>query len=196
MSIFTESELQINNFLELENLIKNIKSCEIAQKATNTVVGQGYFLKPKIFAIGEAPGQEEDKRGIPFCGRSGKLLTKIFTQLDLSRDTNLFVTNAVFWRPPNNRKPLQEEIEICGKYLNKMIELSQPKFILLIGATAFKAIFNKNCIFNEIRQKILIHQNIPTGVIYHPSYLLRQPNKIQSVIEDLEKFLKFIDENL
>ncbi len=189
MSSLTE----LSTLDELSTLIKSFKGCEIAKNATNSVIGQGCFVGPKVFAIGEAPGQEEDMRGIPFCGRSGKLLNKILSGFDLTRDNNLYVTNSVFWRPPNNRKPFPSEIELCRPYIDKMIEISKPKFILLIGATSFESLFNQSCTFKEVRKQILFYKNIPTGVIYHPSYLLRQPNKVHEVESDLREFMKFIE---
>jgi len=168
----------IKDFNDLEQAIQNIDNCDLKRYAKNTVIYDGN-KNAKIMLIGEAPGVSEDQEGIPFCGQSGKLLRKALKYIKLDT-TNLFITNTIYWRPPENRKPTEEELEICHPFMLKMIEIINPKIIILCGATAIESIL-------KIKQKIsqLTGKFYTTNInstqtklfpIYHPSYLLRQPS--------------------
>lgn len=165
----------------LKNFVHNFNDCELKKGANNMVFADGDSTA-KLMLIGEAPGAEEDKTGVPFCGRSGKLLDNIFKSIGLTRQ-ELYITNTVFWRPPGNRRPTNEELAICKPIVDKHISLVAPQMIVLVGSTAVEAMLGINKPMHEMRGQIFNYHNsylkcdIPCMVILHPSYLLRQPNK-------------------
>lgn len=124
-----------NTLEDLRNSLMNFNGCGLKKLATNTVFSDGNPRSPIMF-IGEAPGSNEDFQGIPFCGESGKLLDNILASINISRKDNAYITNTVFWRPPANRQPTQEEIDICRPFIEKHIALINPKLIVLIGNVA------------------------------------------------------------
>lgn len=170
----------INTFAELIEAIKQFDGCSLKMNATNTVIYDGN-PEAKIMLIGEAPGETEDLKGIPFCGQSGQLLRKSLSFIGLNT-TNLLITNTVFWRPPLNRKPYEDEIEMCLPFIKKMIEIVAPKLVILCGATAINTYLMTTKKTGELVGK---HFTLPVAIsdkkidafaIYHPSYLLRNPS--------------------
>lgn len=188
-----------NTLAELRSVVENFKGLSIKKTAHNTVFSDGN-PEAEVMAVGEAPGASEDEQGIPFCGMSGKLLDQILLSIGLSRENNLYITNSVFWRPPGNRRPTEEENAVCLPFLEKHIALIKPKLILLVGSISASALLNSNETISRLRSKFYQYKNkyiqdpIPTAVIFHPSYLLRQPLQKKTVWFDLlkikETFLK------
>lgn len=168
---------------ELEKKINKCIKCELGKTRTNFVFGVGN-PKAEIMFIGEAPGGEEDLQGIPFVGRAGQLLTKLLKVVGIERK-DVYICNILKCRPPNNRKPLPSEIEMCKPYLIKQIELVQPKVIVALGATAVEGLLNIKKKMGELRGSILSFNQIPVIVTYHPAALLRNPNWEKDFIEDL-----------
>jgi DNA polymerase len=150
----------------------------------------------KIMIVGEAPGRTEDKLQKPFVGRAGKLLDSLLESINLNR-SKVYITNVVNYRPDKNRKPAPEEINEFKKLLFKHIEIISPKCILLLGATAAAAVLNHFGPLSEVRGKwknvkiINYYFNILT--IFHPAFLLRQPNQKKIVLQDLKKLKKLIN---
>ncbi len=186
------------NLDELRSALEKFDGCNLKKMATNLVFADGN-PKAKVMVIGEAPGNNEDLQGIPFCGDSGKLLDEIFRSIDLSRKENLYITNVIFWRPPGNRRPTDEELAICKPFVERHIQLVDPKVIVLVGATSMAAILENNEPVSKIRGQLMdfsasfLPKKIKTFAIFHPSYLLRQPSKKRIAWVDmltLEKFLK------
>ena len=134
--------LNIDSLESLKEYMSNFKGCELHKSATNMVFSDGN-PSAKIMLIGEAPGHDEDIQGKPFVGRSGKLLDKMLEAIDLNRE-KVYIANIVPWRPPNNRRPTDEEIEICLPMIKKHIEIVNPKAILLLGSTATYALIKNN----------------------------------------------------
>ncbi|MBR1428963.1 MAG: uracil-DNA glycosylase, partial [Rickettsiales bacterium] len=170
----------IKTFAELVNEIKNFNGCSLKMNATNAVIYDGN-TEAKIMLIGEAPGETEDLKGIPFCGQSGQLLRKSLSFIGLNT-TNLLITNTVFWRPPLNRKPYADEIEMCLPFVKKMIEIVAPNLVILCGATAINTYLMTTQKTGALVGK---HFTLPSAIskkkidafaIYHPSYLLRNPS--------------------
>ncbi len=187
----------ITNLEDLEKAVRDFDGCSLKKMATNTVFKDG-DPKSKIMIIGEAPGNHEDLQGIPFCGDSGKLLDSMFLAINKPR-TELYITNTLFWRPPGNRKPTNDELAICKPFVEKHIELMAPKLIVLMGATAMQGVLGINSPISSVRGKILEYENkylknpIKTITFFHPSYLMRQPNKKKLAWQDLnliDDFLK------
>ena len=170
----------INTFAELVDAIKQFDGCSLKMNATNTVIYDGN-PEAKIMLIGEAPGEQEDLKGIPFCGQSGQLLRKSLSFIGLNT-TNLLITNTVFWRPPLNRKPYEDEIEMCLPFIKKMVEIVAPKLVILCGATAINTYLMTTKKTGELVGKrftlpaAISDKKIDAFAIYHPSYLLRNPS--------------------
>ena len=166
----------------------------------NTVIFDGN-INAKIMLVGEAPGEQEDINGRPFCGRSGKLLDRMFEAIDLSR-SDLYITNTVFWRPPGNRKPTIEETEICKPFVEKNIAIIKPKLLILVGGVATETMLKTGMSISKMRGKFFKYTNrylqdsIDVTPIFHPAYLLRQPAQKKIAWEDLQNIRKFIDGNL
>lgn len=138
----------------------------------NTVFGSGP-LSPDVMVIGEAPGREEDETGIPFVGRSGKLLDEMLNGIDVKR-SDVYITNMVPWRPPENRTPTDQEIAIMLPLVREHISLVQPRFLLLMGSSAVRGLLcDKHTPMRELVGKWHEVSGIPTMPNYHPSYLLR-----------------------
>lgn len=174
---------------ELEEAVRNFDGCPLKKTATKTVFSDGN-PQAKIMVIGEAPGGQEDIQGIPFCGASGKLLDKMFGSIGLDRQT-IYISNSVFWRPPGNRQPNEVEIATCLPFVEKHIALVSPKLLILSGGTATNALMKKELSISRLRGSFYEYQNcylqnpIKTVLMYHPSYLLRQPLYKKQAWQDL-----------
>ena len=190
-----------SNLAELKQSLLEFEDCKLKQFATNTVFADG-VENSKIMFIGEAPGASEDLRGIPFCGESGELLDKMLASIGIYRNKNAYITNTVFWRPPANRAPTPEEINICRPFVEKHIALISPRLIVLVGNTAATSLLGQHEGITKIRKKHYSYTNkylsapIPTTAIFHPAYLLRQPLQKKSSWFDLIKIQQFAGEYL
>ena len=187
-----------DNILDLIKKIKEFDGCNLKQIANNTVAGDG-CIDSEILLIGEAPGEQEDKYGVPFCGPSGELLSSMLSAIGLKRDKNFFVTNTIFWRPPANRKPTNEELAICLPFIEKIISIINPKVIIAVGSVAATNITGLNHNMQQFRNSDIAYINqyltnpVKTFVIYHPAFLLRSPLNKKNAWFDLlniEQFLK------
>ena len=180
----------IQTISELEKFIEKSDKCLLKNTAKKTVIADGN-PKAKLMIIGEAPGREEDEQGKPFVGQAGQLLNKMLAAINLQRE-NVYITNVVPWRPPNNRTPTSEEILQCLPYLQKHIEIIKPNFLLLLGATAAKAILSTPLSISKLRNKWHIYNSfnlsikIKTLVSYHPAFLLRSPASKKEAWKDLQ----------
>lgn len=187
---------QCQTIEQLRQVVFNFEGCLLRKTATNTVFADGN-QNSEIMLIGEAPGANEDLQGIPFCGDSGKLLDNIIKSIGLDR-SNTYITNTIFWRPPGNRRPSEEEVEICLPFVEKHIALMNPKLIVLVGGTASFALFGDLGPITKQRQKILQYTNkylekpIASTVIFHPSYLLRQPSQKKLAWYDMLNIKKLL----
>jgi DNA polymerase len=186
------------NLTELRKAVENFDGCNLKKMATNTVFCDGNPTS-KVMVIGEAPGNHEDLQGIPFCGDSGKVLDGMFRGINMTREKNFYITNVIFWRPPGNRRPTDEELAICRPFVERHIQLLNPEVIVLVGATAMSAVLGINDPISSVRGKFMdfapqfLARKIKTFVVFHPSYLMRQSAKKKLAWHDmleLEKFLK------
>ncbi len=186
---------------ELRKSLIEFEGCSLKKLANNTVFADGN-PNSSIMLIGEAPGSTEDARGIPFCGESGQLLDNILASINLSREHNAYITNTVFWRPPANRQPTLEEIDICRPFVEKHIALINPKLIVLVGNVAATSLLGKNAGVTKIRQEYYWYTNpylmkpIQTTAIFHPAYLLRQPAQKKTIWYDLLRIQEFVNINI
>lgn len=177
-----------NNLDELENNISDCQKCALGSTRTKFVYGVGN-PNADLMLIGEAPGAEEDKKGIPFVGRAGKLLTDILKAINFERD-EVYIANILKCRPPNNRDPLPSERELCSPYLIKQIELIKPKIILCLGKVASNVMLNKNETLTRLRSEVHDFNGIKLMVTYHPAALLRNPHWKKGTWEDVQKVRK------
>ena len=190
---------QATTLAELKQVVCDFEGCSLKKTATNTVFSDGN-PSSGIMVIGEAPGANEDAQGIPFCGDSGQLLDNMLATIGLDR-TKFYITNAIFWRPPGNRKPSDEEVEICQAFGEKHIAMVAPKVLILVGATAAQSYLNSEATMTTLRQSTHYYENrylsakIPCFVMYHPSYLLRQPGQKKQAWHDLQKINLFLQQS-
>lgn len=174
-----------------QNSIKNCQKCPLGKTRTNFVFGTGN-PNADVMIIGEAPGAEEDKQGIPFVGRAGKLLTDILKAINFERE-DVYIANILKCRPPNNRNPLPAEMSECTPYLYKQIDLIKPKIILCLGLVAANSLLDQKLSLTKMRGNVYEIQGIKTMVTYHPAALLRNPNWKRGCWEDVQKFRKLFD---
>ena len=187
---------KVRSLEDLKKLIILDCDCALKKTAKKLVFSDGN-PQSKIMFIGEAPGEVEDKTGLPFKGEAGKLLDKMLNAIELSRK-NVYLTNIIFWRPPGNRKPTVEEINVCLPFVKKHIDLIKPKILVLVGAIAAGAVLNAQSGITQIRGKwknigTKNAKNIKTIAIFHPAFLLRQPSRKREAWEDLKKIKIEID---
>tara|TARA_B100000579_G_scaffold399370_1_gene380262 strand:+ start:281 stop:1033 length:753 start_codon:yes stop_codon:yes gene_type:complete len=170
---------KVEDLSKLREKINQIKNCKLKENASNLVFSDGN-PNSKIMIIGEGPGANEDKEGFPFVGRAGQLLDKMLYAINLSRK-KVYITNVVNYRPPENRKPTEKEVERYLPYLKNHIEIIRPKIILLLGSTAMNAILHNADVISKMRGKwyeVEINKlKIYSIVSFHPAYLLRQPDQ-------------------
>ena len=179
-----EKEINMPNELkELEEICKKCTLCDLSKFRTNVVFGEGN-PNAKLMFIGEAPGEMEDKTGRPFVGRAGKLLTKIInTVLKMDR-SEVYITNIVKCRPPNNRVPTIEEAETCKPYLLKQIDIIDPEILVCLGKTAFMYLLNSDMPISKVRGQIFEYKGKKVIPTFHPSYLLRNPSAKKEAYKD------------
>jgi DNA polymerase len=187
----TKLEPTSGPILSFKSSIENCKKCNLGSTRNKFVFGSG-DPSADLLLVGEAPGQEEDLQGEPFVGRAGKLLDKILKAIGYTRDTNIFITNIVKCRPPDNRDPLPSEVEDCSPYLNKQIELIKPKIIVALGKVAGKTFLKKDILLKEMRNKTHYFKSIPLRVTYHPAALLRNPSLKKEAWKDFQYIRDFI----
>ena len=186
---------------DLRSAVENFDGCDLKKFATNTVFSDG-VPDAKILLVGEAPGATEDQQGVPFCGESGQLLDKMLACIGLSRKKNIYITNTIFWRPPGNRRPTNDETDMCKPFVEKHIALIKPKLIILVGGTATSTLLGKEEGVTKLRKSYYSYSNkylsqpIQTTAIFHPAYLLRQPAKKKDSWYDLLRIQQFVEENI
>jgi uracil-DNA glycosylase family 4 len=178
---------------ELKDSIRKIKNCELEKNSTNIVFSDGN-PESKIMIIGEGPGANEDLEGVPFIGRTGELLDKMLLSINLNRD-NVYITNVVNYRPPENRHPTEEEVARYLPYLIKHIEIINPQILILLGSTALNIIDNDKVI-SDARGKWFEKKigTCNTSIIasFHPAFLMRQPHQKKLSWIDLKMIRKKI----
>ena len=193
-NVYSKSTLKELNVLK--DKIGSIRNCELKKNATNLVFSDGNPFS-RIMIIGEGPGANEDKEGKPFVGRAGKLLDKMLEAIKLNRK-NVYISNVVNFRPPMNRKPSEVEINRYLPFLNKHIEIINPKILLLLGSTALNAIIGNEIIISKARGKWVNKKigNANPEVIssFHPAFLMRQPDQKKDAWEDLKMIRKKISQ--
>jgi DNA polymerase len=184
-------EKRLNELTVLAQQVCECRRCpQMVSTRTQTVFGVGP-LDPDLCFIGEAPGRQEDQQGVPFVGDAGQLLTRIIAACGMSRE-EVFILNILKCRPPSptgNRPPTPEEAANCREYLERQIELVRPKFICALGASAANGLLGTNTSIGKLRGRFYEYRGIPVLCTFHPSFLLRSPERKKEVWEDMKKLL-------
>ena len=185
---FEISADKIDNLERLKKSISNIKNCTLKSSATNMVFNDGN-PKSRIMLIGEAPGSNEDEEGLPFVGRAGTLLDKMLASINLDRKS-VYITNIINYRPPENRRPTNEEMNRYLPFIKKHIEIIAPKILILLGSTAMNALISADIVISKVRGKWIERKfgKCKTSVIvtFHPAFLMRQPTQKRLAWIDLK----------
>lgn len=172
---------------ELGAIIKSYKGCNLCHSAKNTVFADGNPDAP-VMLIGEAPGRDEDMHGIPFVGPAGQMLDKMLAAISLDR-TSCYISNIIPWRPPGNRTPVAHEIELCRPFVERHIQLAQPKILIFMGNVSTKTLLNTNKGILSIRGKWdtykIGEEAVPAMPTLHPAYLLKNPVAKRNAWHDL-----------
>jgi len=171
--------------------VADCRKCFLCEGRRHTVPGEG-SAQAQLMFVGEGPGQVEDETGRPFVGRAGELLTQIIEAIGLRRE-EVFIANAVKCRPPQNRKPLPDELGACWPYLEQQIELIRPKVIVALGATAAETLLQARRSLAELRGRVHSYRGIPLVVTYHPAALLRNPNWKKPTWDDIRIARQLLD---
>ena len=185
---FEISGNKVNSLKILKKSILNLKNCNLKKNAKNLVFSDGN-PKSRIMLIGEAPGANEDAEGLPFVGRAGLLLDKMLAAIELDR-TKVYISNIINYRPPENRRPTEDEIQRYLPFINKHIEIISPKILILLGSTAMNELIGKEVVISKMRGKWIEKKfgNCKTSVIitFHPAFLMRQPAQKKMAWIDLK----------
>ena len=173
--------------------VANCTKCALCATRTQTVFGSGN-KQADWMLVGEAPGQHEDEQGLPFVGNAGLLLTEMLRAIGLTRE-EVFITNILKCRPPNNRDPHADEVESCNDYLQRQQQLIKPKIILAIGRIAAQTLLKTDEPLARLRGKVHAFNKTPVVVVYHPAYLLRSLPEKRKAWQDLTHAMQTIKNN-
>ena len=167
-------------------------ACGLHATRRNAVFARGN-PSSRVMVIGEAPGEEEDKTGLPFVGRAGKLLDVLLASIGFPRDS-VYICNVLKCRPPNNRNPLPNEIASCSGFLRNQIDVVAPKVLLAVGKFAAQTLVQSEESIGRLRGRIHRYRDLPVVVTYHPAYLLRSPQATRIAWTDFQLLRKILDE--
>lgn len=182
---------------ELRRALDAFDGCPLKKTATNLVFGDGNPVA-RVIMIGEAPGAEEDRQGLPFVGASGRLLDRMLASIGLDR-TQVFISNTVFWRPPGNRNPTTAEMAACMPFVERLVELVDPDILVALGGAAAKELLAQNAGVSRLRGRWFPYSTprlarpVQATAMFHPAYLLRSPAKKREAWRDLLGIRKKLD---
>ncbi len=165
--------------------VEDCRGCSLYKTRTKTVYGDG-DIGANLMFVGEAPGADEDKTGVPFVGRAGKLLDRILEEIGLKRN-EVYICNTLKCRPPGNRDPLPEESTACAAFLQKQIEVIDPKIIVTLGLPAIRYFISGNEAMGKLRAKVIEYKGRKILPTYHPAAALRFPAYKEQIFEDITK---------
>lgn len=184
----SEENFSCNSIKELEDFISDCDRCKLGKERKNIVFGEGPPDARLVF-VGEAPGMEEDLTGKPFVGLAGKLLADIIKAMGLTRE-DVYICNIVKCRPPRNRDPESDEIDMCLPFLKAQISLIKPEIICALGRISVQSLVNRDMKITRDRGEWHEFMGIPLMPTYHPAYLLRYPQAKRQVWEDMQEIMK------
>lgn len=171
------------DWADLQRQVASCTACGLCQTRTQTVFGKGN-PRARLMLVGEAPGAEEDKQGLPFVGKAGQLLDNMLAAIGLGQD-DVFIANVLKCRPPGNRNPAADEIAACADYLRWQIAHVQPDVLVTLGRFAAHALLQSDAAIGVLRRETHQYQGIPLFVTFHPAYLLRSPGEKAKAWQDL-----------
>ena len=186
-----------NSVEELRRALEAFDGCTLKKTATNLVFTDGNPEAPILF-VGEGPGAEEDRLGLPFVGPSGKLLDKMLASIGLDR-TGVLISNTVFWRPPGNRTPTPQETAVCMPFVERLIELVDPRILVAVGGPAAKSLLAQTAGVGRLRGRWFTFSTprlvrpIEATALFHPAYLLRSPGQKRDTWRDLLDIKRKLD---
>jgi DNA polymerase len=184
---------------ELRAAVEKFDGCALKRTARNTVFSDGVD-DAQVLLVGEAPDKDEDEQGKPLVGRPGQLLDRMLAQIGLDRRSNILISNTIYWRPPGNRDPTQGEIAACLPFVERLIELSRPKLLILTGKAAAQTVLKRDEPVSRMRGRKLnytregLEAPVNALVMLHPAYLLRQPQQKRQAWVDLLLAETWLDE--
>lgn len=185
-----------NTIAELEAAIRAFEGCALKATATNTVIARGN-PQARLMIVGEAPGRDEDAQGLPFVGESGQLLDKMLSAIGRD-ESNVYISNMLFWRPPGNRDPSTEEIVACRPFIERLIELVQPKVLVCTGKFSTATLLGTTQGITRMRGRWHEYRRgdvaVPAMPMLHPAYLLRQPGVKREAWRDMLELAAKLDE--
>lgn len=198
VSLAKELAAKAQDLKGLEAALRGFEGCPLKKGARNTVFADGTPGAP-LLVMGEAPGRDEDREGVPFIGKAGLLLDKMLGAIGHDRTKNAYISNVIYWRPPGNRTPTDEEMMMCHPFAERLIELAQPKVILIAGAAPLKALLHKSGIMKSRGKWHTLRcangTNYDVMPTFHPAYLLRNPQAKRQVWQDLQAVREKLREN-
>ena len=177
---------------EFESKCRSCKACRLCETVTNVVIYRGARTAP-LMIIGEAPGATEDEQGKPFVGKSGQLLQNLLETYGFDKK-DYHICNIVKCRPPENRRPLPDEIAACKKHLAEQFRMVRPKVILLCGSTAYEAFYGNKPVMKNVRGSFVEKNGYHILTTFHPSYALRDPKNKIPMYDDLGKVRTKLEE--
>lgn len=186
-SLSNRIDEKISLLQQFRKEIENCSKCPLHKTRTNFVFGVGNENADIMF-VGEAPGKNEDLQGEPFVGEAGQLLNKMLAHIHLKR-SDVYIANILKSRPPNNRDPLPEEVEMCIPYLHRQIEIIKPKLLVALGRIAAQNLLNTKESLSRLRNKIWTYKDIPLIITYHPAAILRNSEMLDSALDDFHFIL-------
>jgi uracil-DNA glycosylase len=179
---------------ELRIEIGDCTRCRLCEKRTRLVFGTGN-PRARVMFVGEGPGYEEDRQGLPFVGKAGQLLNRIIQAMGMTRD-EVYIANVVKCRPPDNRTPLPDETTTCSVFLQKQIRIIRPQVICALGSVAVGTLLQTSSSISRLRGEFrTLEDGTPVMPTFHPAYLLRNPEKKKEVWEDMKIVLDFLARN-
>lgn len=182
-----------SSYRELRSDALACSRCRLANGRTQVVFSDG-VENARLMVVGEAPGANEDEKGLPFVGAAGKFLDLLLATVGLSRTESVYICNVIKCRPPGNRNPLPDEIEACSPYLRKQIELIRPEALLAVGSFAAQLLTgNEKTALGRMRGNVHSYEGVPLVVTYHPAALLRNPKWTRAFWEDLQLLRDVLD---
>jgi len=189
--LFSTDPLNSMALDQLATAVRQCRQCVLCRERSNAVPGEGP-ADARLVVVGEGPGATEDETGRPFVGRAGQLLTEILAAIEFPRE-RVFICNVVKCRPPDNRKPQQDEIDACVPYLYRQLDLIRPKVILAMGNTAAETLLNTRQSLGSLRGRVHQFRGVPLIATYHPAALLRNPHWKKPTWDDVRIARQLID---
>lgn len=188
----SEVDLTGLKYPELKAVAESCQQCRLAKGRTQVVFSDGN-PQARLMVVGEAPGADEDRTGLPFVGPAGKFLDLLLAAVDLSRRDSVYICNVLKCRPPGNRDPMADEIEFCSPFLKRQIALVAPEVILAVGTFAAQLLTGMNRPLGKLRGSVYAYEGVPLVVTYHPAALLRNAGWTRSTWDDLQLLREVMD---